>query len=119
VLSEFLFRVSLVAIFLPLLVVCPPSPCGELRGCILVVVGWRLRVKCVCFLLRAHTPLKQKKNCTCYQSCCRNKEESPGKGVNPFLNYHVFRYWHKGGVRGLNTPTCEVVQVLRGAIIRP
>jgi hypothetical protein len=69
------FKVSMVAIFLPLLVVCPQSPCGELRGCVLVVVGWRLRVKRVCFLLRAHTPLKQKekKICTGYQSCCRTR----------------------------------------------
>jgi hypothetical protein len=76
-----IFGVSLVAIFFLLLIVCPPSPCGELRGCILVVVGWRLRVKCVCFLLRAHTPLKQKKICTYYQSCCRNKEEDVTYGI--------------------------------------
>jgi hypothetical protein len=38
------------------------SSCGDLSGCILIVVGWRRRVQCACFLsTRAHTPLKKKK----------------------------------------------------------
>jgi hypothetical protein len=53
------------------------APCVFLcdhRGCILLVVGWRRRVKCVGFpfYTRTHT-LNKKKNCTCYQSCRRNK----------------------------------------------
>jgi hypothetical protein len=46
-------------------------------GCVLLVVEWRRRVKCVCyFYTRAHTLNKKKKKkfCTCYQSCCRNEE---------------------------------------------
>jgi hypothetical protein len=41
-----------------LLVVCIVSSCCvHHRGCVLLVVGWRRRVKCVCFLCtRAHTP---------------------------------------------------------------
>jgi hypothetical protein len=49
-------------ICLQLLVVRLASSCGDHRGCILLVVGWRHRFQCVCFpSTRAHTLLKQKK----------------------------------------------------------
>jgi hypothetical protein len=66
--------VSMVVYCLQLLVVCLQSSCDEHRGCVLLVVKWQRRVKCVCyFYMRAHT-LNTKKICTYYQSCCRNEE---------------------------------------------
>jgi hypothetical protein len=42
--------------------VCLQSSCAEHRGCVLLVVEWRRRVKCVCyFYTRAHTLNKKKK----------------------------------------------------------
>jgi hypothetical protein len=67
--------VSMVVYCLQLLVVCLQSSCDEHRGCVLLVVEWRRRVKCVCYLYTcAHTLNNEKKNCNCYQCCCRNEE---------------------------------------------
>jgi hypothetical protein len=56
--------------------VCLQSSCAEHRGCVVLVVEWRCRVKCGCyFYTSAHTlNKKNKKICTCSQSCCRNEE---------------------------------------------
>jgi hypothetical protein len=67
--------VSTVGYCLQLLIVGLQFPCDEFLGCVLMVVEWRCRVKCVCyFFTRAHILIKKKKICTCYLSCCRNEE---------------------------------------------
>jgi hypothetical protein len=53
----------------------PLSSCGNLRGGVLLVVGWRRRVKCVCyFYTRTHLNTKKKKKNSLLKSRCRNKE---------------------------------------------
>ena len=45
-----------MVVYWQLLIVCFQSSCVEHRGCVLLVVEWRRRVKCVCyFYMRAHT----------------------------------------------------------------
>jgi hypothetical protein len=54
--------VSMVVYCLQLLIVCLQSSCDEHRGCVLLVVEWRRRVKSVCyFYTRAHTLNTKKK----------------------------------------------------------
>jgi hypothetical protein len=54
--------VRLVSMVVCLVTCCVPYVflCDH-RGCVLLVVGWRRRVKCVCSLLHARTHLKKKK----------------------------------------------------------
>jgi hypothetical protein len=67
--------VSMVVYCLQLLVVCLQSSCDEHHGCVLLVFVWQCRVKCVCYFYTcAHTLNNEKKNCSCYQCCCRNEE---------------------------------------------
>jgi hypothetical protein len=68
--------VSMVVYCLQLLVVCLQSSCDEHRGCVLLVVEWRRRVKCVCyFYTRAHTLNKKKKIAPVIRvRPCRNEE---------------------------------------------
>jgi hypothetical protein len=51
----------------------PLSSCGNLHGCVLLVVGWRRRVKCVCYFY-TRTHLKHKKKIHLLKSRCRNEE---------------------------------------------
>jgi hypothetical protein len=49
-------------ILLQLLIVCLQSSCDKHRGCVLLVVEWRRRVKCACYFYpRAHTLNTKKK----------------------------------------------------------
>jgi hypothetical protein len=51
------------------------SSCCDHRGCVLLVVGWRRRVKCVCSFLHVRTHLKQNKFLHLLKSCCHNEED--------------------------------------------